>query len=213
MPTLEHNALVEMFREDPELAPRLLATLLHVEVPPHAAVAVVESSLDQPIPVEFRADLVLDLRDENDALVLAMVIEVQRDVDPDKKFSGLGAYAAKRGTITHAWPSSSRESQRRPLDEAIPRVLPSGDLVLRDDIQDPGDAEAILEHPVEGRPSRRRQRLRDGRAKRELLPELGDLLGRVAADRDKERVLASLPWHAGRCDDGLARRDGGHSPV
>ncbi len=87
MPTLEHNALVEMFREHPELAPRLLATLLHVEVPPHAAVAVVESSLDQLIPVEFRADLVLELRDENDALVLAIVIEVQRDVDPDKKFS------------------------------------------------------------------------------------------------------------------------------
>ena len=41
MPTLEHNALVEMFREHPELAPRLLATLFHVEVPPHASVAVV----------------------------------------------------------------------------------------------------------------------------------------------------------------------------
>ncbi|WP_437875279.1 hypothetical protein [Sorangium sp. So ce513] len=87
MPTLEHNALVEMFREHPELAPRLLATLLHVEVPPHASVAVVESSLDQLIPVEYRADLVLELRDERDALVLAIVLEVQRDVDPDKKFS------------------------------------------------------------------------------------------------------------------------------
>ncbi|WP_438018469.1 hypothetical protein WMF18_05075 [Sorangium sp. So ce315] len=87
MPTLEHNALVEMFREHPELAPRLLATLLHVEVPPHAAVAVVESSLDQLIPVEYRADLVLELRDESDALVMAIVIEVQRDVDPDKKYS------------------------------------------------------------------------------------------------------------------------------
>ncbi|WP_437877280.1 hypothetical protein [Sorangium sp. So ce513] len=87
MPTLEHNALVEMFREHPELAPRLLATLLHVEVPPHASVAVVESSLDQLIPVEYRADLVLELRDEGDALVLAIVLEVQRDVDPDKKYS------------------------------------------------------------------------------------------------------------------------------
>jgi hypothetical protein len=87
MPTLEHNALVEMFREHPELAPHLLVTLFHVEVPPHASVAVVESSLDQLIPVEFRADLVLELRDANGALVLAIVIEVQRDVDPDKKFS------------------------------------------------------------------------------------------------------------------------------
>jgi hypothetical protein len=87
MPTLEHNALVEIFREHPELAPRLLAALFHVEVPPHASVAVVESSLDQLIPVEFRADLVLELRDASGALALAIVLEVQRDEDPDKKFS------------------------------------------------------------------------------------------------------------------------------
>ncbi|WP_437742692.1 hypothetical protein WMF39_45420 [Sorangium sp. So ce1504] len=87
MPTLEHNALVEMFREHPELAPHLLATLFHVEVPPHASVAVVESSLEQLIPVEFRADLVLELRETSGTLVLAIVVEVQRDVDPDKKFS------------------------------------------------------------------------------------------------------------------------------
>ncbi|MGK3999302.1 hypothetical protein [Sorangium sp. So ce1024] len=87
MPTLEHNALVEMFRERPGLAPRVLATLFHVEVPPHASVSVVESSLDQLIPAEFRADLVLELRCASGALVLAIVVEVQRDVDPDKKFS------------------------------------------------------------------------------------------------------------------------------
>jgi hypothetical protein len=87
MPTLEHNVLVEMFRENPELAPRFLTTLFHLEVPPHATVAVVESSLDQLIPVEFRADLVLELRDATGALVLAIVLEVQRDKDPDKRFS------------------------------------------------------------------------------------------------------------------------------
>ncbi|MGK3995899.1 hypothetical protein [Sorangium sp. So ce1024] len=37
--------------------------------------------------LEYRADLVLELRDERGALVLAIVLEVQRDVDPDKKFS------------------------------------------------------------------------------------------------------------------------------
>ena len=57
---LEHNVLVEMFRENPELAPRFLTTLFHLEVPLYASVAVVESSLDQLIPVEFRADLVLE---------------------------------------------------------------------------------------------------------------------------------------------------------
>jgi hypothetical protein len=87
MPTLEHNAIVEMFRENPELAPHFLAILFHIDVPPHASVAVVESSLDQLIPVEFRADLVIELRDANGTLVLAIVLEVQRNEDPDKTYS------------------------------------------------------------------------------------------------------------------------------
>lgn len=87
MPTLEHNGFVDMFRENPPLAPHFIETLFHVDVPPYVTVAVVESSLDQLIPVEFRADLVLELRNESGALVLAIILEVQRDEDPDKKFS------------------------------------------------------------------------------------------------------------------------------
>ena len=87
MPTLEHNGLVEMFREKPSLVPHFLKTLFHLELPAHASIAVVESSLDQLIPAEFRADLVLELRDADGALVLAVILEVQRDRDLDKKFS------------------------------------------------------------------------------------------------------------------------------
>ncbi len=87
MPTLEHNGLIEMFREDPSLAPRLLALLFHIDVPAHSVVRVADSSLDQLIPVEFRADLVLELRDEKDAVVLSIVLESQRDIDARKKFS------------------------------------------------------------------------------------------------------------------------------
>jgi hypothetical protein len=87
MPTLEHNGLVEMFRENPSLAPHLLEMLFHLEVPPYASASVTESSLDQLIPVEFRADLVLELCDDEEALVLSIILEVQRDGDPDKKFS------------------------------------------------------------------------------------------------------------------------------
>ena len=49
----------------------------------------VESALDQLVPVEFRADLVIEFRDANGALVLAIVLEVQRDVDPDKEYAWL----------------------------------------------------------------------------------------------------------------------------
>lgn len=96
MPTLEHNGLVDLFRENPSLAPHFVSTLFHLEVPRHASVAVVESALDQLIPVEFRADLVLELRDASGATVLAIVLEVQRERDPDKKYSWLAYVAAVR---------------------------------------------------------------------------------------------------------------------
>ena len=48
MPTLEHNVIVEMFRENPELAPHFLTTLFDVEVPAHASAAVIESSYSVP---------------------------------------------------------------------------------------------------------------------------------------------------------------------
>ena len=96
MPTLEHQALVDMFREHPELAPRFLANLLKLAVPPHASATVAEASLDQLIPTEFRADLVIDLRDASGALVLAIVLEVQRDEDPDKTYAWVLYVAAVR---------------------------------------------------------------------------------------------------------------------
>ncbi|MFT3766245.1 MAG: hypothetical protein QM820_12135 [Minicystis sp.] len=87
MPTLEHNGLIEMFRENPSLAPHLLDILFHLELPPYASVAVVEAALDQLLPVEFRADLVLELCDAGGALVLAIILELQRERDPRKKGS------------------------------------------------------------------------------------------------------------------------------
>ncbi|WP_437994709.1 hypothetical protein [Sorangium sp. So ce145] len=87
MPTLEHNGFVDMFRENPSLAPHFLEILFHLDLPPYATVAVVEASLDQLLPVEFCADLVLELRDGAGALVLSIVLEVQRDIDRRKGYS------------------------------------------------------------------------------------------------------------------------------
>ncbi len=87
MPTLEHNGLVDMFRENPALAPHLIELLFRVDLPPYATVTVVETSLDQLVPVEFRADLVLELRDAGGALVFSIVLEVQRDKDARKKYA------------------------------------------------------------------------------------------------------------------------------
>jgi hypothetical protein len=87
VPKLEHNGLVEMFRENPELAPHFLAIVFHEQVPPHASVRVADSALDQLIPVEFRADLVLELLDAEGKVILAVVLEAQREKKPRKKYT------------------------------------------------------------------------------------------------------------------------------
>lgn len=84
MPSFEHNGLVEMFRENPSLALLLLEQSLHLPVPEHTSVAVVEAALDQLVPIEFRADLVIEVK-RDDQVVLAVVLEVQLGEDPDKK--------------------------------------------------------------------------------------------------------------------------------
>ncbi|WP_437720964.1 hypothetical protein [Sorangium sp. So ce861] len=133
----------------------MLATLFHVEVPPHASAAVVESSLDQLLPVEFRADLVLELRDASGALVLAIVIEVQRDMDPNKKFSWptyVTVVRAKKRCRTvvlvvapdagvAAWAAESIDLGLG-LGHVAPLVL--GPAVVPE-ITDPGEAEAETE--------------------------------------------------------------------
>ena len=87
MPTLEHDGIVDMFRDNPSLAPHLIEKLFHLTLPAHASVKVAESSLDQMLPIEFRADLVVELLNENGKPVLLIVLEMQRDEDPDKKYS------------------------------------------------------------------------------------------------------------------------------
>ncbi|WP_437627894.1 hypothetical protein [Sorangium sp. So ce1151] len=108
--------------------------------------------------MEFRADLVLELRDASGALVLAIVIEVQRDVDPDKKFSWptyvTGVRAKKRcGTVilviapdagVAAWAAQNIDLGLG-LGNVAPLVL--GPAVVPE-ITDPADAEKETELAV-----------------------------------------------------------------
>lgn len=87
MPTIEHNGVIDMFRENPPLAPHVLEVLFDVLIPPHTQVTVGEATTDQLAPIEFRADLVIELRDQHGKVVLAIVFEMQRDKDPDKLYS------------------------------------------------------------------------------------------------------------------------------
>lgn len=87
MPSLEHGTLVEMFRDDPELATRLLGRTFHIPIPPHRSAKVTEADLGKLVPIEFEADLVIELTDEHGVCVLAMIVEVQLGIDLNKSFS------------------------------------------------------------------------------------------------------------------------------
>ena len=88
MPSLEHAALVEMFRTHPELIPQLLRNVLGVTVPAYQSLSVSEAVLDQMVPIEFRADLIVELLDDTSKRpVLSSIVEVQLRTDEAKHFS------------------------------------------------------------------------------------------------------------------------------
>lgn len=86
MPSMGHEAPLEVLRHDPSLIPTLLRDALGVAVPPFAHADVAEAAFTQVVPAEFRADLVLVLRGHADrAPVMAIVVEIQLRRDEAKR--------------------------------------------------------------------------------------------------------------------------------
>ena len=85
MPSLQHESLLLLFRNRPELAPELLRDVLHVEVPAYSEARVESAELTDVNPAEYRADLVVLLVDGKP--VLGIVVEVQLGEDPRKRFT------------------------------------------------------------------------------------------------------------------------------
>ncbi len=83
MPSLAHHALVDLFREQPSLAPQLLARAHGLKLPRGARCQLGDTNLDQLRPAERRADLVLELRRGRRTL-LVLILEVQRRIDRHK---------------------------------------------------------------------------------------------------------------------------------
>jgi hypothetical protein len=83
MPSALHQALIEMFRERPELAPDLLADTLGVPLPEFQDAVVVSGDLTDLTATEYRADAVVMLTDAG-LTVMAVVVEVQLGRDIDK---------------------------------------------------------------------------------------------------------------------------------
>lgn len=84
MPSQQHEAILELFRNRPALAPELLRDALNVPLPPYTEVRVDSADLTQIQPTEYRADLVVLLVDGQP--VLGIVVEVQLARDERKHY-------------------------------------------------------------------------------------------------------------------------------
>jgi hypothetical protein len=82
MPSTEHDAIAELFVQRPELAPDLLR-MLGLTLPAFSAITSEPAAFSQTMATEYRADLVLALRQRRRRRLL-VVIEVQREIDPRK---------------------------------------------------------------------------------------------------------------------------------
>jgi hypothetical protein len=88
MPSLTHDAILELFRRRPTLAGEILGKAFPSHLPPLLCVDVADSSVGSSVPIERTADLVLLFSSTADAAPeRAVVLEVQLDVDPDKRRS------------------------------------------------------------------------------------------------------------------------------
>jgi hypothetical protein len=87
MPTVEHDALAELFRFQPALAVALLRDVLGLPVPDHGSFELPETDFTQTMATEYRADRVVILQDQARAPVLGVVVEIQRAIDERKRWS------------------------------------------------------------------------------------------------------------------------------
>jgi hypothetical protein len=112
MPSMQHEILVELFKNRPSLAAELLHEVFDETIPPYEEATVVSANLTEIQPAEYRADLVVTLLHEG-VVVFVTVVEVQLAIDPDKRFT---------------WPAYvavTREEYRCPVDFLVIAPDPS----------------------------------------------------------------------------------------
>jgi hypothetical protein len=85
MPSSLHEAMVDLFRQRPSLAPLLLRDALGLTLPAFTEPRIDSAALGEVAPAQFHADLVVLLQDSEP--VLGIVLEVQLQRDDDKAYS------------------------------------------------------------------------------------------------------------------------------
>lgn len=84
MPSYLHEALLQLFKNRPQLAPELLRDALHEPLPDYTEARIESAELNDVQPTEYRADLVVLLHDGKP--VLGIVVEVQLARDETKRY-------------------------------------------------------------------------------------------------------------------------------
>ncbi len=86
MPSTAHEVLVDLFKNRPSLGAELLAESLGIDVPSYTEARLASIDITQIQPAEYRADVVVLLLD-GDVPVFVLVIEVQLEMKPRKRFT------------------------------------------------------------------------------------------------------------------------------
>jgi len=84
VPSLDHEALVDLFRNRPTLAAEMLREVFGHAVPAFKEARIESSALPEITPADRRADLVVVLVDDDRSPVRAIVVQVQLHRDPQK---------------------------------------------------------------------------------------------------------------------------------
>jgi len=89
-PSLMHEGVIALIRDNPAFAASLLRDLLHVEVPRFDEARLTEAALHQLVPVEYHADAVVlfvDFLDDKKQPVFGTIFEVQLERKDRKRYT------------------------------------------------------------------------------------------------------------------------------
>jgi hypothetical protein len=88
MPSVTHEAPIELIRQHPRLAVELLQAMADVDLPAEIAVSLGPTDLSEVVPIKFLADAVVIVGDKaTGEPALIIIIEPQGRDDPTKEFS------------------------------------------------------------------------------------------------------------------------------
>ena len=145
MASWDHEGIIELFRNDPRLAPGLLMGPLGISVPAFSEARIESGTMIDHHPPEIRADLVVTLRADT-CPVLGIVLESQREEDPDKLYSW-PSYVTwlRRSLRADACVLVVTQSERVARWAAQPIPLGPGDSFLQPLVLGPGSVPVITD--------------------------------------------------------------------